>query len=138
MLGHFWNLLALWLPLIKQKVQLLVNKAVRLLWKVQYSEPIFLLEENDLVMSEHETVLSVWYHRLKECCFSFSYYLQSSGFLNCRWEWSWPVRAICYPYQDKETSEKNLEILVLLILFETEKRERLQKQRKPFFKSVSQ
>jgi len=54
-LGRFWNRLALWLPIIKQKGPLLGNKAVDLFWKVQYAKSIFLLEENDLVMSEHET-----------------------------------------------------------------------------------
>lgn len=30
-----------------------------LIQEVWYAKPIFLLEENDLVMSEHETVISV-------------------------------------------------------------------------------
>lgn len=106
--GHFWNHLALRLLIIKQKRQLLVNKAGDLHRKVRCAKPIFLLKENDLVMSEHETVISVWYQRIKDWCFSFSYYLQSSGLLKCGWEWSWPVRPIYYPCQDEETSEKNL------------------------------
>lgn len=54
-LDHFWNHLA-FVTVIKQKGQLLVNKAVGLFWKVPYAKSIFLLEENDLVMFEHETM----------------------------------------------------------------------------------
>lgn len=58
-LDPFWNHLA-FVAVIKQKGQLLVNKAVGLFWEVPHAKSSFLLEENDLVMFKHETVISVW------------------------------------------------------------------------------